>query len=151
RRRHDRLAPDPDDPAILADDDRLEPNPAHPPEIHLGCSGFLDCYVHQTAPCPAAAALRSTSRMNISSSRFTLLRMLSTSMPTAESCANTSFRFCSLVISTSRVWSSVSVVVSELSSLGACRSELRRFSTNTSVFRRRSKLLIRSRSTMRPP
>ncbi len=50
----------------------------------------------------------STRRMKISSRRFTLLRMLSTSMPLAESRANRSLRFWSLEISTSTVFGSTS-------------------------------------------
>ncbi len=54
-------------------------------------------------PATAARALTSTSRMKSSSSRFTLFRMLLTSMPCAERRANMSFKLCPFDTSISRV------------------------------------------------
>ena len=81
-----------------------------------GASGSATLLIGTPAPTRAAAggaaAARgpspgaprpSTRRMKISSRRFTLLRMLSTSMPSAESRAKMSLRFCSLDTSTSSV------------------------------------------------
>ena len=56
-----------------------------------------------------AAAPFSTSRRKISSRRFTLVRIESTSMPRSARCANSSFRFSSLDTSASRVVSSTSL------------------------------------------
>ena len=50
-----------------------------------------DCVMRQS-PAPAERALTSTSRMNSSSRRFTLLRMLPTPIPRAVSTAKTSFK-----------------------------------------------------------
>src|SRR5215831_13430492 len=121
----DGLTPDADDASVLADDDRLEPDPAHNVEADR-LRGRLHHAAHQgvsTRARPRVAAgsapLRtpspvparpSTSCMKISSSRFTLLRMLSTSMPSAERRAKMSLRFSSFETSTSSVWSSTSVV-----------------------------------------
>src|SRR5215469_5271493 len=124
-RRHDGLAPDADDAAVFADDDGLEADPAHHVEADRWRYGCLDDAAHRGDPACARAAgavagtaaartassapRPSTRRMKISSSRLTLLRMLSTSMPSAESRAKMSLRFSSFDTSTSSVWSSTSV------------------------------------------
>ena len=73
RRRHDGLAPDAHDAAELADDDGFEADP-------LGAARDADFSRHASRSALAAAAvtLPSTRRMNSSSSRLTLLRMLFT-------------------------------------------------------------------------
>src|SRR5207248_3148973 len=121
-RRHDGLAPDADDASVLADDDGLEADPAHHVEIDRRRAGQHHA-AHRGAPArrgvasaasagAVAAAPRppslagpssSTSYMKISSRRFTLLRMLSTSMPSADRRAKMSLRFSSFATSISRV------------------------------------------------
>jgi hypothetical protein len=93
-RRHDGLTPDAHDAAELADDDGLETDPI----------GGRARFGHQDAAFAAAVlTLPSTKRMNNSSSRLTLLRMLLTTMPCAESCAKISFKLCVFAISISKV------------------------------------------------
>src|SRR5207248_7758695 len=121
-RGHDGLAPDADDAPVLADDDGLEADPAHHVEIDgwrsrpghgahgrapagrraagavAGCAGAA-------SPCaPSPAVPRpSTTCMKTSSRRFTLLRILTTSMPSAVTPPKMSLRFPSAETSTSRV------------------------------------------------
>ena len=80
-RRHQRLAPDADDAAVLAAHDGLEADAADA----VGAGRALPPQLALRRACRPCAALRSTRRMNSSSSRFTLLRMLTTSMPCADS------------------------------------------------------------------
>src|SRR5690606_40015399 len=125
-RRYERLAPDADDAPVLPDDDRLETDPADDPEIDRRRWRLLCNRRAQGRPPPCArirssaatarspgssagpvtpgAVRPSTRRMKISSRRFTLFRMLSTSIPSAERRAKISFRLCSLLTSTSSVW-----------------------------------------------
>src|ERR1019366_3313881 len=100
---HDGLSPDADDSAELANDDGLEADP-----FRSGARGRHDQELNAAwlAAARPAEALPSTSRMNSSSSRLTLLRMLVTAIPCADSCANMSLRLCVFDISISSVWSS---------------------------------------------
>ena len=76
RRRQDGLAPDAHDAAELADDDGLEADPVGAAHAMPRRHGMRAARAGR-----ARCARFSTSRMNSSSSRLTLLRMLSTSMP----------------------------------------------------------------------
>ena len=86
------------------------------------------------------AAWPSTRRMKISSSRFTLLRMLSTSMPSAERRAKMSLRFCSFDTSISSVWSSTRSNHIAVELRRAAPAASRRFSTKVSTCSLRSRL-----------
>src|SRR5258708_337246 len=140
RRRNDGLPPDPYDAAEFADDDGFETDP-------IGLCARLG---HYEAFAAAVLTLPSTRRMNNSSSRLTLLRMLFTAIPCADSCAKMSFRLCVFDISISRVWSSDSRAVHP-DSLGAAARGSRKLKTKTSVCSLRSTLAMLSRSMMLPP
>src|SRR5690606_32408965 len=96
RRRHDRLAPDADDPLEFPPDDRLESDPARVRGVRQGrrrrCGpgGGGSRVAHGRAPWRP-----STRRMKISSSRFTLLRIDTTSMPWDARRTKIPFRLCS--------------------------------------------------------
>src|SRR6202000_2190514 len=91
RGRHQGLPPDAHDAAEFADDDGLEPDPI----------GERARFSHHEAFAAAVLTLPSTKRMNNSSSRLTLLRMLLTAIPCADSCAKMSLRLCVFDISIS--------------------------------------------------
>src|ERR1700723_694308 len=150
-RRHDGLPPDAHDAAEFPDDDGFETDP-------LG-SGARGRHVHdpETATVTAspaaarpAAALPSMRRTNNSSSRLTLLRMLFTAIPCADSCANMSLRLCVFDISISSVWGSESTAVKPDND-GADSRDSRKLNTNTSVCSLRSTFAMLSRSMMLPP
>ena len=160
RGRHDRLPPDADDPAELADHDRAEADPAvrlggprgsgrrSPRAVRWRCSWRRRRSRRQLPALPTSRP--STSRRNSSSSRFALLRMLSTSMPCAGQRREDAVQVLLLVdLDLERV------VVGQLHAVARQRRQLRRsgsrrFSTNTSVCSLRSTVAMRSFSMMRP-
>src|SRR5690606_6933236 len=91
RRGHQRLRPDTHDAPIFADEDGAETRGAD---------------ARQRQHLRAHGPRFSTSRMNSSSRRFTLLRIEMTSMPASERREKISLRFCSFEVSISSVWSS---------------------------------------------
>src|SRR5258708_1872973 len=104
RRRHDGLPPDAHDAAELSNDDGLETDPLGPGtrggHVHDRNAAAVSARPARARP---AEALPSTRRMNNSSRRLTLLRMLFTAIPCADSCANMSLRLCVFAISISSV------------------------------------------------
>src|SRR5258708_683430 len=152
RRRHDGLSPDAHDAAELSNDDGFETDPfgrgARGGHGHDRNAAAVSARPAEARP--AAEALPSTRRMNSSSRRLTLLRMLFTAIPCADSCANMSLRLCVFAISISSVCSSDNVAVNP-DNCGATLRESRRLNTNTSVCSLRSTLAMVSRSMMLPP
>src|SRR5271165_702326 len=139
--RHDGLPPDAHDAAEFADDDGCKTNP-------IGAETRFR-HAHE-AFAAAVRTLPSTKRMNSSSRRLTLLRMLFTAMPCAESCANMSFKLCVLDISISSVCSSERTAVNP-DIFGAMALASRKLNTNTSVCSLRSTFAMLSRSMILPP
>src|ERR1700722_18136428 len=156
RRRHDGLPPDAHDAAEFPDDDGFETDPLgsgargwhfHDPEPAAFTAGPAGARSAATRP---AAALLSMRRTNNSSRRLTLLRMLFTAIPCADSCANMSLRLCVFDISISSVWGSESTAVKPDND-GADSRDSRKLNTNTSVCSLRSTFAMLSHSMMLPP
>src|SRR3984957_20416828 len=150
-RGHDGLPPDAHDAAELPKDDGLETDPLGP-GARCGHGHDPETATVLTSPAAArpAAALPSTRRMNSSSRRLTLLRMLLTAIPCADSCANMSLRLWLFDISISKVCGSDSTAVNPDND-GAASRDSRKLNTNTSVCSLRNTLAMLSRSMMLPP